>query len=229
MRCERPDGSLSLTVTAGELALLDHVEGRLPDLRASDDLRRVGAALARAHARLAGDLDAVDPALVWPWPWAEEAVARIPMATDLRDGVRHVRGDARRLVARAHLPIAVVHGDPTRDAFLLHPADPEQDGIIDWSATLGAPAVYDLGTVAAVHAEEPGVVDGILRGYADVDRGIAGQLPLLPILTRLRWMCTALYFADRIARGIVRGGSAESNQHGLTRATAGLAARTGSP
>jgi hypothetical protein len=35
-------------------------------------------------------------------------------------------------------------------------------------------------------------------------------------------MCVAVYMADRIARGILRGGSAEENNRTLRRACAGM-------
>lgn len=124
-----------------------------------------------------------------------------------------------RLTAEpAEVLAQVVHGDPTFDAFVLDAARVVDDGMIDWSATMGAPALYDLGTVAAVYRRHPGRFAAFLRGYLDVEPAIADQLRFLETFTRLRWMCTALYFADRIARGIVRGGPPEANRLGLAEA-----------
>jgi Ser/Thr protein kinase RdoA (MazF antagonist) len=217
-----PDGALDIAVAGGVLALLEYVEGRRPDVDAVADLRRTGSALARAHACLAADIDWVDQSLVWPWPWADDAVVRTPMPVEIRDAARRALDDARRVVGTAGLPVQVVHGDPAFDAFVLDEARAERDGIIDWSATMGAPILYDLGTVAAVDRGHPDRLAGFLQGYLDVEPTVVDQLSLLNAFTRLRWMCTALYFADRIARGIVRGAPPEANRLGLTEAYAQL-------
>jgi homoserine kinase type II len=135
-----------------------------------------------------------------PWPWADDAVAR-PMPAEVRDAVRRALDDARRVTDVAVLVVQVVPGDPAFDAFTLDAARVEDDGMIDWSATMGAPALYDLGTVAAACRRHPGRLAAVLQGYLDVEPAIADQLRLLETFTRLRWMCTALYFADRVAHG----------------------------
>jgi len=227
-----PDGSLSVLTPAGELALLEYVPGRPVEPASEADLARAGAALARAHSTLAGSVECVDGEQVWPWPWAEDALARIPMPAEVRSAARRALGDARRVTERDGLLVQVVHGDPALDAFVLAAGaadrtDEEQDGIIDWAATMAAPALYDLGTVAAVNADRPDGLHAVLRGYLDVEPGRAAELRRLPEFTRLRWMCVALYFADRIARGIVRGGSSEANHRGLAEAHRNLTSASG--
>jgi Ser/Thr protein kinase RdoA (MazF antagonist) len=217
-----PDGSLHVCVPGGAVALLEYVQGRRADVESVADLRRMGGALARAHGCLAAEVECLDPSLVWPWPWAEDAVARIPMPAEVSDAVRRALDDARRVTAVAGLLVQVVHGDPAVDAFVLDAARVEDDGMIDWSATVGAPALYDLGTVAAVYRRHPGRLAAFVQGYIDVEPAIADQLRFLETFTRLRWMCTALYFADRITRGIVRGGPPEANRLGLAEAHAEL-------
>ena len=217
-----PDGSLHVCVSGGAVALLEYVPGRRADVDSVADLRRMGGALARAHACLAAEVQCLDPSLVWPWPWADDALARIPMPAAVGDAVRRALDDARRVSEAAGLVVQVVHGDPAVDAFILDAARVEDDGMIDRSATMGAPALYDLGTVAAVHRRHPGRLAAFRQGYLDVEPAIADQLRLLDTFTRLRWMCTALYFADRTARGIVRGGPAEANRLGLAEAHAEL-------
>ena len=83
---------------------------------------------------------------------------------------------------------------------------------------MGAPILYDLGTVAAVCRGHSDRLAVFLEGYLDVEPTVVDQIPLLNTFTRSRWMCTALYFADRIARGIDRGGSPEANRLGLAEA-----------
>lgn len=217
-----PDGSLDVTVPGGAVALLEYVQGRQADVDSVADLRRVGSALARAHACLGADVECLDQSLVWPWPWADDALVRIPMPAEIRDAARRALDDARRVTEMAGLALQVVHGDPASDAFILDEARVEDDGMIDWSATMGAPALYDLGTVAAVSRGHPSRLAAFLQGYLDIEPTIADQLRLLNTFTRLRWMCTALYFADRIARGIVRGGLPEANRLGLAEAHAQL-------
>ena len=215
-----PDGSLSLAVPAGELALLDWLPGRTPDLSSEADLARAGAVLARAHSALAAATDCVDPELAWPWPWADDALSRIPMPAAVRSAAGRAIEAARHVTARAGLVVQVVHGDPAYDSFRL--ADDairvERDGMIDWAATMTAPALYDLGTVAALNTGHPDRLRAFTRGYLDVDPGRAAELPTVPTFARLRWMCVALYFADRIASGTVRGGSAAANRTGLAEA-----------
>lgn len=217
-----PDGSLDVPVPGGAVALLEHVRGRPADVGSPADLRRMGRTLARAHACLAAEEGCLDRSLVWPWPWADAAVARIPMPAGVRDAVRRALDDGRRVTGTAGLAVQVVHGDPALDAFVLADARGEDDGMVDWSATMGAPALYDLGTVAAVNRGRPDRLAPFLQGYLDVQPTVADQLGLLRTFIRLRWMCTALYFADRIARGIVRGGPPEANGTGLAEAYAQL-------
>ena len=176
----------------GAVALLEYVPGRRADVDSLADLRRMGGALARVHACHAAEVECLDRSLVWPWPWADAAVARIPMPAEVSDAVRRALEDARRVTEVAGLVVQVVHGDPVFDAFILDEARVEDDGMIDWSATMGAPALYDLATVAAVSRRHPGRLAAFLQGYLDVESAIADQLRLLQTFTRLRWMCTAL-------------------------------------
>jgi Ser/Thr protein kinase RdoA (MazF antagonist) len=178
-----PDGSLDVSVPGGAVALLEYVQGRRADVDSVSDLRRMGGALARAHACLAAEVECLDQSLVWPWPWADDAVARIPV--EVGDAVRRALDDARRVTEVAGLVVQVVHGDPAFDAFILDEAGVEDDGMIDWSATMGAPALYDLGTVAALYRRHPGRLAAFRQGYLDVAPAIADQLRFLETFTRL--------------------------------------------
>lgn len=218
----RPDGALTRSLPEGELALLERVEGCHPTASSGADMRRAGAALARAHASLDGALGCLETRFVWPWQWADDCLDDIPMPPKVREAAAQVLGDGRNLVAEADLPVRIVHGDPGCDAFLLHRDAPERDGLIDWSATMGAPALYDVGSVAVLTLDTPEALRNCVRGYLDVVPNFAGQLRYLETFIRLRWMCQAIYFADRIARGIVRAGSDAVNRQALSRAYAGM-------
>jgi Ser/Thr protein kinase RdoA (MazF antagonist) len=137
----------------------------------------MGAALARAHASLAGEIDCLDGRLVWPWVWAEECLVEIPMPAGVRDAARRVLDEARRVTLQAGMPVQVVHGDPAREAFVLDRTRPERDGLIDWSATMGAPALYDLGCLTVTTGDRPDAVRHCVRGYVDVAPGSADFLP----------------------------------------------------
>ena len=217
-----PDGALDVTVPSGVVALLEYVHGRRPDVDAVADLRRMGSALARAHACLASDVECLDQTLRWPWPWADDALTRIPMPVEVRDAARRALDDARRTTEADGLLVHVVHGDPAFDAFVLNGARVEDDGMVDWSATMGAPVLYDLGTVAALCRRQPDRLSAFLQGYLDIDPTITDQVQRLSTFTRLRWMCTAVYLADRIDRGVERGASPEGNRLGLAEAYAQL-------
>ena len=180
-----PDGSLDVSVPGGAVALLEYVQGCRADVDSVSDLRRMGGALARAHACLAAEVECLDQSLIWPWPWADDAVARIPMPVEVGDAVRRALDDARRVTEVAGLVVQVVHGDPAFDAFILDEAGVEDDGMIDWSATMGAPALYDLGTVAALYRRHPGRLAAFRQGYLDVAPAIADQLRFLETFTRL--------------------------------------------
>jgi hypothetical protein len=118
-----PDGSLDVFVPGGAVALLEYVPGRRADVDSLADLRRMRGALARAHACLAAEVECLDRSLVWPWPWADAAVARIPMPAEVSDAVRRALEDARRVTEVAGLVVQVVHGDPVFDAsFSMRPA-----------------------------------------------------------------------------------------------------------
>lgn len=224
-----PDGSLDVAVPGGALALLQYVPGRRAETGSAADLRRTGSALARAHASVAADVECLDLSLVWPWPWADDALLRIPMPVDVRDAAARALDDARTVAETVGLRVQVVHGDPAPDAFVLDDACAEADGVIDWSATMGAPALYDLGTVTALHRRHPGRIAAVLQGYRDVQPAIADDLRLLDTFVRLRWMCTALYFADRIVRGVTRGGAPHANTAGLAEARDHLSTRAARP
>ncbi|WP_212908666.1 phosphotransferase enzyme family protein [Streptomyces sp. TS71-3] len=224
------DGSLAVDLPEGVLALLEYVPGRPPDTASPADARRVGETLARAHRAL-GDEDAgLCEQFAWPWTWADACLRDIPMTAKIRDAAARALDDARGISMRRQLRIGVVHGDPGLGGFRLEDGRIPLDGLIDWSAAMQAPRLYDLGSLAVITRHHPRVLDWALDGYKRVSPEACEELAHLDAFVKLRWMCNAIYFAARLDRGIVRGArSAADNEEGLAEAYAGLTAEAPRP
>ncbi|TDC06380.1 hypothetical protein E1267_16640 [Nonomuraea longispora] len=216
-----PDGRLATDLDEGLLALLRYVPGRPPDASSAGDLHRMGAVLARAHRALGNDTADVGKQHRWPWPWASDCLRELPMPGHVRTRAAQVLEEARE--AAPHLRAGVVNGDPGLDGFRLSERSPEEDGLVDWGAVLQAPILYDLACTAVLTRETPHAIRHVVAGYQAVDPAIADELPCLDTFVRLRWMAHAIYFSDRIERGLLRGvSSAAGNEEGLEEAYAGM-------
>ncbi|MEO3885309.1 phosphotransferase [Nonomuraea sp. B5E05] len=219
-----PGGRLAADLDEGLLALLRYVPGRPPDASSADDLHRMGAVLARAHHALGNDIADVGRQHLWPWPWASDCLRELPMAAHVRTAAARVLEEARE--AAPHLRAGVVNGDPGLDGFRLSARSPEEDGLVDWGAVLQAPILYDLASAAVLTRDTPHAIRHIVAGYRAVDPAIDDELPQLGTFVRLRWMAHAIYFSDRIERGLLRGvTSAAGNEEGLEEAYAGMRGR----
>ncbi|MEO3804580.1 phosphotransferase [Nonomuraea sp. B1E8] len=219
-----PGGRLAADLDEGLLALLRYVPGRPPDSSSADDLHRMGAVLARAHHALGNDIADVGRQHRWPWPWASDCLRELPMAPHVRTAAARVLEEARE--AAPHLRAGVVNGDPGLDGFRLSARSPEEDGLVDWGAVLQAPILYDLASAAVLTRDTPHAIRHIVAGYRAVDPAIDDELPHLGTFVRLRWMAHAIYFSDRIERGLLRGvTSAAGNEEGLEEAYAGMRGR----
>ncbi|MEV6040490.1 phosphotransferase [Nonomuraea sp. NPDC052116] len=216
-------GRLVAELEEGVLALLEYVPGRTPDTASPQDLRRMGALLARAHRVLGDDADDLGEQHRWPWPWVRACLRDLDMPEHLRRAVTEVMQEARE--AAPLLRAGVVHGDPGPDSFRLSEHSPDLDGLIDWGAVLQAPLLYDLACAAVLTRDTPQALRHLLGGYRTVDPSIARDLEHLDLFVRVRWMANALYFTDRIARGVLRGsGGPAANEEGLAEAYAGMRA-----
>ncbi|MEV4174774.1 phosphotransferase [Nonomuraea sp. NPDC049709] len=218
-----PDGRTAAELAEGVLALLEYVPGTIPDPASRQDLRRMGVLLARAHRALGNDTEDIGEPLRWPWAWAGDGLRDLAMPPHVRQAAARVLDEARE--AAPLLPIGVVHGDPGLDSFRLSEHFPAQDGLVDWGATLQAPLLYDLACVAVLTRDTPQALRHVLDGYRMVDPAIARDLDHLDLFVRVRWMAHAIYFADRIERGVLRGVSGPAgNENGLAEAYAGMRA-----
>ncbi|MEU6713626.1 phosphotransferase [Nonomuraea sp. NPDC046802] len=191
------------------------------DTGSTRDLRRVGTILARAHRVLGNDAEDVGEQHKWPWPWATACLRDIPMPAHVRQAAAEALEAAREVAPL--LRAGIVNGDPGLDGFRLNDRSPALDGLVDWGAVLQGPVLYDLACVAVLTRDTPHVFGHILDGYRDADPDVEAELAHLGTFIRLRWTATAIYFADRIERGQLRGvADAEGNRRGLAEAYAGL-------
>ncbi|GAA2207476.1 hypothetical protein GCM10009850_029340 [Nonomuraea monospora] len=218
-----PSGELVATLDEGVLALLEYVPGRAPDVASPPDLRRMGALLARAHRVLGDGAEELGEEHRWPWPWVSGCLRQVDMPEHVRRAAGRVMEEARE--AAPLLRAGVVHGDPGPGSFRLSEHAPARDGLIDWGAVLQAPVLYDLACAAVLTRDTPQALRHFLDGYRTVDPSMARDLDHLDLFVRVRWMANAIYFADRIARGVRRGpGGPAANEEGLAEAYAGMRA-----
>jgi Ser/Thr protein kinase RdoA (MazF antagonist) len=202
------------------LAVLEHVPGRHPDPAVAEDMRRVGRALARAHRVIQECPINLGTDQEWPWQWVEDCVRTIPMDEQIRGAVGQVWSEAREMVAARGLAITLIHSDPGLESFLLNDAEPARDGLIDWATPLRGPTGYDLASLQVLLSSHDARSAGwCIEGYLAECPEVGDQLPLLPLLVRVRWMAHVIYFASRIDRGIDRGSpTADANETGLAEA-----------
>ncbi len=200
------DGAVVVEVGDDALALLRLV----PGVPVTDPIL-IGTTLARMHHALRDVTVTGEDRFHWVEPdaphlgirpWIRPAVAAAVAALDTRG-----------------MTSGLLHNDPAPEAFR-HDRASGVCGVIDWSAAIRGPLLYDL--ASAVMYAGPGVIEAYLeRGplpRAEVDGGLAA-------MTRFRWAVQADYFARRLATGDLTGiaGAAE-NEKGLADARAGLGA-----
>lgn len=215
---------LTLPLSDGMLAVLEHVPGRHPDPSSPHDMRRAGRVLARAHRTIRQCPVHLGRDHEWPWHWVGECVRTIPMDDRVREAINHVWAEATDAVTGSHLPTTLIHSDPGLECFLLDDGPPARDGLIDWATPLRGPVVYDLASVRVILSpQHERAADWCVEGYRAECPAAGDQLPYLPLFVRVRWMAHAIYFASRIDRGITRGSpTTDANEEGLARAYRGM-------
>lgn len=226
------DGELTITLPeGGVLALLQHEPGVHPDMSEPRQVRRAGRALARAHGALRDYPVESDPHYRWPWEWVDRLLDTIAMPDHVNAAARRIWPEIVRTASDHQLTIGIIHADPE---FLLaddpndtsHPDQTTQDAVIDWATALRGPLLYDLACIAVMTKHKgPQVARWFAEGYAAQMPGIRPQLAHLDWLIKARWMANAIYFADRIERGIERGSTSQTfNEDGLAEAYAAMTA-----
>jgi Ser/Thr protein kinase RdoA (MazF antagonist) len=116
---------------------LRHEPGSPPDLSASDQVRRAGRVLARAHRALRDFPAGRDPRYRWPWEWVPQCLDTIAMPERVNAAARRIWPQILRTVDDHQLTISLIHADPGPDGFLLGGEDGEV-AIIDWAPRCAA-------------------------------------------------------------------------------------------
>ena len=215
-------GALTVTLPAGQLALLHFVPGARPDLAVPCQLRRAGRVLASAHRILADFPAGRDGRYQWPWEWVIRGLDSIAMPARLRAAARDAWTQIVETVDAGQLSLGLIHADPGPDSFLLNDNGP--DALIDWATTLRGPLLYDLASFAVTANEAgPDAARWFTDAYARDMPRITPELPYLGYLIKARWVANAIYFSHRIEHGIQRGPAApDANGAGLAAAYQGL-------
>jgi len=214
-----PTQAGDLTATAGgcRLGLLAWVPGE--PLTGADERQRrlIGTTLGRMHQALSGQgvpltqrFHWVDPAAghLALRPWLRPAVAAAVGAVDRRSGAGWSTG--------------LLHADPAPEAFRLDPAT-GRCGVIDWSAALRGPLLYDLAS-AVMYLGGPRSAADMVDAYLSVGTMSRTEVAEgLDLMLRFRWAVQADYFARRITGNDLTGiTGSEENEKGLEDARRGL-------
>ncbi|MEV4313277.1 phosphotransferase [Actinocrispum sp. NPDC049592] len=116
----------------------------------------------------------------------------------------------------------LLHCDPAPEAFRLNHTT-GVCGLIDWSAAIRGPLLYDLAS-AAMYVGGVDQADCLIEAY--LERGVVteaeAELGLLTMV-RFRWAVQADYFARRLTTGDLTGvTSSADNEKGLEDARQGM-------
>lgn len=193
-------GRLSVPFLAGELALLDWVDGTPLD---RSDQDTIGTTLARVH-HLLRDVTVPDTVGM---DWIDPDAAHLGLRPWLRGAVAAALED---LAAAGPLAEGLLHADPAPEAF-------RGDGLIDWGVALHGPLLYDVAS-AVMYLGGPAHAGPLLKAYQ-----AGADIEALPAMLRFRFAVQADYFARRLAAGDLTGiDSGEDNERGLQDAWRGL-------
>jgi Ser/Thr protein kinase RdoA (MazF antagonist) len=114
----------------------------------------------------------------------------------------------------------LLHLDPAPEAFRRHRG---VCGLIDWSAAMRGPLLYDLAS-AVMYVGGLDHADSLVEAYLE-SRTVTGAEVAhgLPVMLRFRWAVQADYFARRIVTGDLTGiAEPAGNEKGLADAHLGL-------
>jgi homoserine kinase type II len=214
IRAGRPEPTKSggLTATAGGcwLGLLAWVPGE-PLTGAGERQRRLlGTTLARVHRALSGQ----EVPLTQRFHWVDPAAGHLALRPWLRPAVAAAVGAVDRRRGEGW-STGLLHADPAPGAFRLDPVT-GQCGVIDWSAALRGPLLYDLAS-AVMYLGGPRSAADMIDAY--LAAGTMGRTEVaegLELMLRFRWAVQADYFARRITGNDLTGITGpEENEKGL--------------
>lgn len=186
------DGARTARYRDGVVALLRWVPGEpLTGVAAEQPL--LGATLGGVHRVLRGA-----PLPGQPFDWLDPAAPHLDVEPWVRAAVAGALAAYRELPS---LTTGLLHSDPAPEAFRY---DGAVCGLIDWSAAIRGPLLYDVAS-AVMYVGGPDRAGPLLAGYTGTGALPAGELDHLPVLLRLRWAVQADYFARRTARDDLTG------------------------
>jgi homoserine kinase type II len=210
-------GQLTVETNHGWLAMLRRESGRPLRLSDETDRRRWGARLGDVHRRLA-DVVVSEPLPRWPWDWLDIDADHLRADLALRASIARAREAAEGYVDRCRPEIAVLHGDPNPQEFLL---DAWGDvAVIDWGAVQHGPLLYDVAS-ARRFAGSDRRFRVALDGYV-ASMGSGGSPAGLRVFLRYREAVQAWYFSHRVASNDTTGATSAFNLAGLHNARAAL-------
>jgi homoserine kinase type II len=189
-------GGLTAATSAGALALLRRVPGRVLVGRDPIDQQFWGDRLGALHRMLQGFHH---PGLR-PWNLLDPDAAHLAAEPWLRPAVAEAVTATTRLTVTDRLTYGVLHGDPAAEDFVVDPAT-GRAGLLDCGASGTGPLIYDV-AAAVVYAGGPDRSAEFLDGY--VAASPVGQDELdaaLPVLLRFRWAVQADWSARQLAAG----------------------------
>ena len=170
----------------------------------------LGTTLGRVHQAAAG----LDVPVTQRFHWVDPASAHLSLRPWLRPAVTAAVAALERPGWPAWTT-GLLHADPAPEAFRLDPAT-GRCGVIDWSAALRGPLLYDLAS-AVMYLGGPGRATAMTEAYlasgalsrAEAEAGLA-------LMLRFRWAVQADYFARRITAGDLTGiAGPHENEKGL--------------
>jgi homoserine kinase type II len=200
-------GAHCADLDAGCLALLTWVDGT-PLAGGEADLATMGSILGAAHRTLV----AANPGDAPRFHWVDVDASHLDVEAWVRPAVTAAVQHCDRIAAQG--PWALLHGDPSPEAFLWS-ASTGRCGLIDWSSSFHGPLLYDLAS-AVMYVGGPAKASGLIASYRSHELLDDDAAAGLPAMLTFRWAVQADYFARRIASNDLTGlADAAENHKGL--------------
>lgn len=185
------DGTATVDLEAGSMALLREVPGRPLTGEPERDQSVMAATLARVHATNGTDRRRADF-----FPWIAPDAPGADREPWIRPAITEVRAT---YAALGRITWGWLHSDPAPEAFRLDDRT-GRVGLIDWTGATRGPLLYDVAS-AVMYLGGPRRAGTFLERYA-----VAGRLPghelgeHLATFLRFRAAVQAVYFTGRLGR-----------------------------